>query len=309
MKYWMTLLLFAVVSIGAAAQESHYHKALRGDQSDNMVGFSERYIGSGVYWSRVRDPNDTEIVRESREDSLARNQEFRKLCQMAYDAYDDGDYYYTAIYGDSALSKKFHTPELYYFMAMSLEKLECYKDADAAYKKAIQAGYMKAVQPYAAFQKRMNELKTLDKVRKKEAKRTGQKFVSLSEGKDKPEPMEVKREPRLQLISTTLRIDGLTDDGYITPGRKCKLYFQLRNNGNAPTGLCDIMLGDKSGSDALNIGTIKPLVINPREICFVEIPIEADETLEEGEIDLIVMIDEPNGYGLPPRHVKLKARK
>jgi hypothetical protein len=257
----------------------------------------------------VRDPNDVEIINESREDSIARHDEFLRLCRLAYDAYDDGDYYLTAMYGDSALSKKYHTPELFYYMGISLEKLECYKDADIAYKKAVQVGYMKAVAPYAKFQQRMNELKALDKVRKKEAKRRGEKFVPLSEGKAKPEPMEFKREPKLQLISSTLRLDGLTDDGAIRAGSKCMLRFQLRNNGNAPTGECDIMLGDKGGSDALNVGTIAPIVIDPKSTYFIEIPIEADKTLEDGEVDFIIMIDEPNGFGLPPRHLKVKTRK
>ena len=105
--------------------------------------------------------------------------ETKHSCELAYDAFEDGDYYQTAIYGDSALSKQFFTPELLYFMAVSLEKLECYKDADIAYKKALKAGYPKAVESYAKYQQHMKELKALDKLNKKEAKRKGEKFVSL----------------------------------------------------------------------------------------------------------------------------------
>lgn len=309
MKYLMTIILLATV-LGARAQETHYHKGLR-SQSDNdrfAQDDAPNFTG-GYYWARVRNVDDVAITHESREDSIARNNEFRRLCRLAYDAYDDGDYYLTAMYGDSALSKKFHTPELLYYMGLSLEKLECYKDADIAFKKALKAGYTQAAAPYANFQQHMEQLRALDKLNKKEAKRKGVKFVPLSEGKSAPEPIPVKREPSLQLITSSLQFDGLTADGTLRPGSACKLRFRLRNNGNAPTGQCDIVLGEKSGLEALNIGTIPPTVIGKRQTAAVEIPIEADKTLDADEVDFVLLIDEPNGFSLPPRHIKVKVQK
>ena len=292
----------------AYAQESHYHRALRSQDQNYGLVVDPIVSGTGIYWSRVRYAEDKTIIPdESREDSIARNNEFRRLCQLAYEAFEDGDYYMTAIYGDSALAKQCFTPELFYYMAVSLEKLECYKDADIAYKRAVKAGYMKAVDPYGKFQKRMEELKALDKVRKKEAKRKGEKFVPLSEGKAVPEPVEIKREPRLQLITNSLRMEGLKD-GVMTAGSKCTLHFQLTNNGNAHTGECLIVLGEKDGNEALNIGGDLKIQVKKRQIVTIDIPIEADETLQDGELDFILLIDEPNGYGLPPRHIRVKAR-
>jgi hypothetical protein len=47
---------------------------------------------------------------QSTEDSLTRVSEFKRLCQLAYDAYEADDALHTIIYGDSALSKRYHTP-------------------------------------------------------------------------------------------------------------------------------------------------------------------------------------------------------
>ena len=291
MKYLMTIVLLAAISSGAVAQESHSNKG-------------------GVYWSRVRNVDDASISNyATTKDSTAQYKEFKRLCSQAYEAFEDGDYYATAILGDSALSKQFFTPELLYYMGVSLEKLECYNDAEIAYRKAMKAGYSQAATAFVQYQHHMEQLKALDKLNKKEAKRKGEAFVPLSQGKTVPEPMEVKRAPKLQLINNSLRFDGLTADGAIRAGTTCKLCFSMRNTGNAPTGMCEIMLGDKSDNDFLNIGIIPPTVIKKRSIITVEIPIEADKRLGDGEVDLLLLIDEPNGYGLPPRHFKLKTQK
>ena len=262
------------------------------------------------YWSRIRDIDDVSISKNVKptEHDEHRDQ-FERLCRLAYEAFDDGDYYMTAIYGDSALTNKFFTPELLYYMGVSLEKLECYKDADIAFQKAIKAGYMHATGAYAQFKQHMEQLKALDKLNKKEAKRKGEKFVPLSTGKIVPEPMEVKRAPSLRLINNSLKLEGLTADGTLLAGTRCKLLFRLCNDGNAPTGKCDIILGEKSGNNALNFGTIPPTIIQKRHTISVEIPFEADKTLEDGELELILLIDEPNGFGLPPRHIKVKTQK
>lgn len=156
----LIVLVLLVVTTVAVAQESHYHRALRSAQENAKYGLVGEYqpytfTSSGMLWSRVRDIDDTAISVETREDSLLRVKEFTRLCRLAYDAYDEGDALGTVVYGDSALSKRFHTPELYFFMAVSYEKIGFYKDAQWAYKKAIRAGHMVAPKTYAGFKKRI----------------------------------------------------------------------------------------------------------------------------------------------------------
>jgi tetratricopeptide (TPR) repeat protein len=311
MKQFFTIL-FTMTALVAAAQESHYHRAMH-SQAENdkygTVGAAPHFEGGGVYWSRVRSQEDGLIVKDFRLDSIARRTEFIRLCQIAYDAFDEGDYYRTAIAGDSALSKKYYTPELYYYMALSLEKLQCYKDADAAYKKALKVGYTKAIGPYNTFLKRMEELKAQDKIRKKEARKNHEKFVPLSEGKDYPEPIPFKREPSLQIIGSSLKVYCPDGENIIKAGSSCVLHFNLVNNGNAPTGKCAISLAAKNSGDMLNIGKIPPVVVKPKETLVIDIPIEADNTLTDGEAELLLMVEEANGYGLQPRNIKVKTQK
>ncbi len=167
-----TLLLY--VAIVATAQESHYHKGLRSQQENDKYGTAAsdpHFNGGGYYWSRVRNVDDAAITRETPADSIARRENFKRLYQLAYDAFEAGDSVMTVAYGDSALQTRYHTADLYYFMAVSLEKLGNDKDADWAYRKALAAGYPAALNIYNDFKERQKQRKAEAKRRAKEMKR------------------------------------------------------------------------------------------------------------------------------------------
>lgn len=165
-KLILTTLLF--IGTGTAyAQESHYHKGLRSQSENDKYGgvaAEPHFDGGGYYWSRARNVDDVAITHETQADSIFRREEFKRLCQLAYEAYDSCDAVKTIQYGDSALQTRYHTPDLYYFMAVSLEKVASYDEADWAYRKALGAGYPGALPIYNAFKDRQ-------KARKAEAKR------------------------------------------------------------------------------------------------------------------------------------------
>lgn len=166
-KLILTTLLLIGTEI-AYAQESHYHKGLRSQEENAKYGgvaSEPHFDGGGYYWSRARNVDDVAISKETPEDSLARVNEFKRLCRLAYDAYEEGNALNTVTYGDSALQKRYHTPDLYFFMAVSFEKLGSYDDANWAYHKAIDTGYPGA-------QKFYNDFKVRQKERKAEKRKT-----------------------------------------------------------------------------------------------------------------------------------------
>ena len=166
-------IVFTILLLGLSceimAQESHYQRALRSQKENEkygMVGSPNVTSGGlteGMYWSRNRNVDDVIISEETPADSLARKATFTRLCRQAYDAYENKDYYHTILYGDSALRQRFHTPELYFFMAISLDRLGDYKNARYAYKQAINAGYPQGSIAYKAFKARQKELKKKSK--------------------------------------------------------------------------------------------------------------------------------------------------
>lgn len=161
MKTIVTSIALTLACLTATAQESHYRRALRTEKQNQqygVVGMGDSHASgmtSGIYWSRVRDADDaTIVVDETKEDSLARVSEFKRLCQLAYDAYEADDAVGTIVYGDSALSKRYHTPDLYLFMAIAYERLGAYKEARQSYKDAVGAGHPSGAAAYKAFKKR-----------------------------------------------------------------------------------------------------------------------------------------------------------
>ena len=172
-KTILTTLLIAVATT-LMAQESHYHKGLRSQSENDKYGTvaSDPNFngGGGVYWSRTRNVDDVAITRESPADSIARRENFKRLCQLAYDAYEDGDAIKTIQYGDSALQTRYHTADLYYFMAVSFEKLGSYDEAEWSYRHALGAGYPDALNVYKGFKERQKVRKDEEKRRKKEEK-------------------------------------------------------------------------------------------------------------------------------------------
>ena len=176
-KIIVTILLVTITGM-VLAQESHYHKGLRSQQENDKYGTAAsdpHFDGGGYYWSIARNVDDVAITRETSADSIVRRKEFLRLYQLAYDAFEAGNSVMTVAYADSALQKRYHTADLYYFMAVSLEKLGNYDDADWAYRKALGAGYPAALNIY-------NDFKARQKQRKAEAKR---KATEKKRGKER----------------------------------------------------------------------------------------------------------------------------
>ena len=129
MRHWILSALLLAATMTAKGQETHYHKGLRSQAENDKyggVGAEPNFNGGGTYWSRVRNVDDMAITDESPADSIKRREEFKRLCRLAYDAYDEGNALKTIVYGDSALQNRYHTPDLYFFMAVSLEKVGSY---------------------------------------------------------------------------------------------------------------------------------------------------------------------------------------
>lgn len=178
MKKKILLTLFFIIPLVVLAQESHYHKGLRSQAENDKYGggaSEPNFGGGGYYWSRTRNVDDVAITPESPADSITRREEFKRLCNLAYSAYEAGDAVKTVAYGDSALQKRYHTADLYFFMAVSLEKLESYDDADWAYRKALAAGYPNALNILNDFKARQKERKAEAKRKAKEEKRRKKK--------------------------------------------------------------------------------------------------------------------------------------
>ena len=98
-------------------------------------------------------------------DSISKHKDFVIYYSMAYYAYRDGDYAHMVEYGDSALHTGFDTPELWFYLANSLEQLGKYDCALIAYQEAKDKGFSAGGKALSEFKKR------LKKIQKKQRKK------------------------------------------------------------------------------------------------------------------------------------------
>lgn len=195
MKKWILTTLLAAVTATLTAQESHYHKGLRTQEENDKYGTvaaDPNFNGGGVYWTRIRNVDDVAISQETPADSIARREDFKRLCQLAYEAFEDGDAIKTVQYGDSALQTRYHTADLYYFMAVCFEKLGSYEEAEWGYRHALGAGYPDALNVYRSFKERQKVRKEVEKLRKKEEKQR-KKEEKLRKKEEKQREKEEKK--------------------------------------------------------------------------------------------------------------------
>lgn len=171
MKKTLFTTMLLMMTTAVIAQETHYHRGLRSQDTNYGLAVQAPPSGVGMYWSRVRNVDDVAIDSETPADSIARRNEFKRLCEQACEAFRAKDYYHTLVYGDSALQKRYHTGELYYYMAVSYETLGDYEGAEMAYRLTAQSAYMEVPDAYPAFKQRMKQRKAEEKQRKKEEKR------------------------------------------------------------------------------------------------------------------------------------------
>ena len=98
-------------------------------------------------------------------DSISKHKDFVIYYSMAYYAYRDRDYAHMVEYGDSALHTGFDTPELWFYLANSLEQLGNYDRALIAYQEAKDKGFSAGGKALSEFKKR------LKKIQKKQRKK------------------------------------------------------------------------------------------------------------------------------------------
>ena len=79
MKHIAVILFLMICCDYVAAQESHYHRSLRSQDTEYGLTQEPHFNGSGMLWSRTRNVDDVAITQETYEDSIARVRAFTQL--------------------------------------------------------------------------------------------------------------------------------------------------------------------------------------------------------------------------------------
>lgn len=163
----ITVCLVCIFATSLSAQDANISQMTSEARNVSKTPEGDRsYYG---LWAKDRLMDKTRYKRRyaSPEDSIRKRNEFVELCGIAFKAYEEKDAMKTIVYGDSALQTGFDNAQIYFYMAVSFEKLGDLKQAGHYYKEAKAHGLPGGKEALAAFKKRMKERKNESKSKSK----------------------------------------------------------------------------------------------------------------------------------------------
>ena len=105
--------------------------------------------------------------------------------------------------------------------------------------------------------------------------------------------------PNLRVASKPL-FEDQNGNRVIDANENCKIRFQIKNDGNGDAYNCTARFTATGTKNGLTFNDVKLPTIPAGEVKWVEIPIQANEYTQNGNIQFSVVVDEPNGYGTDP---------
>ena len=103
--------------------------------------------------------------------------------------------------------------------------------------------------------------------------------------------------PILNIVPNTVRLVDPSNNGVIDGGETCKFCFEVENSGRGDAYGCTAHVIASGTKEGLIIRDISLPVIPSGSKKLIEVPIEASEHTQTGEVSLTIKVNEPNGYG------------
>ncbi len=115
--------------------------------------------------------------------------------------------------------------------------------------------------------------------------------------------------PILSIVPNTLRLVDPSNNNVIDGGEVCKICFEVENTGRGDAFGCTVLVNATGSNDGLIIRNVALPVIHSGDKTLVEVPIEASERTQTGQVALTIKVNEPNGFGTNPIHYTIGTHK
>lgn len=103
--------------------------------------------------------------------------------------------------------------------------------------------------------------------------------------------------PILDIIPSSVQFVDANGNGVIDADEACSIRFELNNRGRGDGYGCVARVEMSGTTDGISIASVNLPVLPQLRHTQVEIPIRANRNTKTGEIQLSIVVDEPNGYG------------
>ncbi len=117
------------------------------------------------------------------------------------------------------------------------------------------------------------------------------------------------RPPVLDIVQGSVQFVDATGNNAIDANERCKIRMQVSNTGMGDAYGCTAVIEASGTRQGLNFENKKISLIKKDETQIVEFPIVADMSTVDGNVEFLVRIDEPNGFGTDAVKLSVDTRK
>lgn len=114
--------------------------------------------------------------------------------------------------------------------------------------------------------------------------------------------------PNLSVVEGSLAFADADKTNTIQAGKASSIRFQVANTGKGAARNCMAKVTMKGSAQGITISNVAINHLGAGQTQAVELPVKAGLDVQNGEVELAIQVDEPNGFGTDPQYLSVKTR-
>ena len=130
----------------------------------------------------------------------------------------------------------------------------------------------------------------------------------LTEVQEMMKSTQSKALPNLEIVENSMKFVDPSGFNAIRAEGKYTISFQLKNIGKGVGVGCVVKVEAKGSSEDIKVKDMMLRAIEAGETATIEVPITSGVNTKNGQVDFVIKVDEPNGFGTDPQFVTVNTR-
>ena len=121
-------------------------------------------------------------------------------------------------------------------------------------------------------------------------------------------PDDSTQPPLLSMVEGSLQFVEPSGNNAIDAEEHCSVAFGIKNEGKGAARGCVVRMRTSGSAGGLSVNSQNLPVIEPGETQQITVPVVASHATEDGEVQLSIWVEEPNGFGTDPIRLTVPSR-
>lgn len=137
--------------------------------------------------------------------------------------------------------------------------------------------------------------------------------IIRGEPDDKPliasnQPVKASDIPNLNVVAGSISFKDEAGANAVVAGKNSRIVFKVKNTGKGAARQCKAKVTTKGTTQGITVKDIAIGSIAAGETKTIELPITAGMNTQDGQVELAIQVDEPNGFGTDPQYITVQTR-